>query len=238
LLNLSKKYIGAKETFEEKVKFKEQVYTFARGGIHNEIENKQYHSDDTFLLIDVDVTSYYVATILLNKLSPKHLNKAAFTKAYKWIYDNRVKLKPLAKKDNRIKGIVSGLKEAGVSVYGKSGDIDSWLYDLEMLLTTCISGELSILSLIESHELDGSKAIMANTDGATFIVKRSNLTNFYKICNDWCTVTNYQLEYFEFKSMWFLNVNNYIAIKQDGEIKRKGQFSIDFIKINLKELYL
>lgn len=102
----------------------------------------------------------------------------------------------------------------------------NWLYDPQARLNVCIAGEMSILMLIESQELSGNQCIMSNTDGATFYVKRSNIDKFYEICNNWCKLTNYNLEYFEFKSMWFLTVNDYLAVKMDGEVKAKGDFLI------------
>ena len=95
------------------------------------------------------------------------------------------------------------------------------------MLRTCITGELSILMLIEALELAGISCIMANTDGATFYLKRTKLEEFYNICNLWCKKTNYLLEYFEFKSLWFLGINSYLGLKTDGEVKRKGDFLID-----------
>lgn len=64
-------------------------------------------------------------------------------------------------------------------------------------------------------------------DGATFYVKRTEIDNFYKICNDWCKKTMYQLEYFEFEKLYFRDINNYIGKKTDGELKRKGIFLTD-----------
>lgn len=227
LEQMRKKQITPSEEFEQKVYIGNQIHTFALGGLHNEIDGKQYFSDEEYLLLDVDVTGYYVATIINNEYAPKHLNGKYFVGAYSWIYNERTKLKPLAKSDKKIKGIVAGYKEAGVSVYGKLGDRTNWMYDPQARLNVCIAGELSILMLIEDHELDGSKCIMSNTDGAMFIVKRKNLDNFYKICKDWCEKTKYALEFAPFKSIHFLNVNNYLGVKEDGEIKYKGIFCQD-----------
>lgn len=219
--------IKSGEEFKHIIQFGGQEYTFAKGGIHNTVKNKQYNSDDEWIIIDADVTSYYPATIINNDLCPLHLNKGAFRKAYTWIYNERVRLKPLAKADKKIKGIVGGYKEAAVSVYGKSGDPDNWMYDPQMMLTTCIAGEFSIMMLIEAQYLAGNQCIMANTDGASFYIKRSKLEEFHGICSEWCEKTQYKLEYFEFKSIWFSNVNSYIGVKTDGEVKKKNEFMTD-----------
>lgn len=227
LQRMKAKKIGATEEFEESVKLFNQVHTFALGGIHNVIENKQYHSDDEYIIIDADVTGYYPRTIINNRFSPAHLNKDAFINAYSWVVNERESLKPQAKKDRKIKGIVGGYKEAGNAAYGKMGDMTNWMYDPQARLNVCIAGEMSILMLIEDQELAGNQCIMSNTDGATFLVKRTEIDKFYEICNKWCELTKYALEFAEFKHMWFLTVNDYLAVKMDGEVKRKGDFLID-----------
>lgn len=161
--SIKNKVMKATEEFEAEVRFKDQVYTFALGGLHNVVKNKMYDSDDEYLIIDADVTAYYVKTIINNQYAPAHLDAKSFVKGYSWIYNERTRLKPFGKNDPRIKGIVSGYKEAGVSVYGKSGDNTNWLYDPQMRLNTCVAGELSIMMLIERQELAGTACIMANT---------------------------------------------------------------------------
>lgn len=212
------------EKFEEDVEFRKQHYTFALGGLHNVIENKKYDSNDEYIIIDADVTGYYPRTIINRKYAPAHLNKNAFLRAYTWVVNEREQLKPLAKTDKKIKGIVNGYKLAANSAYGKSGDMTNWLYDPQMMLNVCITGELSILMLIEAQELAGNKCIMANTDGATFYVKRTEVEKFYQIAKDWCELTNYSLEYFEFNKLYFLTVNDYVGVYTDGKIKMKGDF--------------
>jgi len=227
LQRMKAKKIGAAEEFEESVRVFNQIHTVGLGGIHNVIENKQYHSDDEYIIIDADVTGYYARTIINNKFSPAHLNKESFINAYKWGVEERERLKPESKKDKKIKGIVSGYKNMGNSVYGKTGDMSNWLYDPQCRLNICIAGEMSILMLIEDQELARNQCIMSNTDGATFLVKRTEIDKFYEICKKWCELTSYALEFAEFKDMWFLTVNDYLAVKMDGEVKRKGDFLID-----------
>lgn len=226
LKRMKDKQIGAYDEFEESVSIGKQIHTFALGGIHNKIQNKQYHSDDEYIIIDADVTGYYPRTIMNNQYSPAHLDKKSFINSFSWVVNERERLKPQAKTNKKIKGIVGGYKEASNAAYGKMGDPTNWLYDPQARLNVCLAGEMSILMLIERNEIAGNECIMSNTDGATFIVKRSEVDKFYEICKDWCKLTDYALEYFEFKSMWFSNVNSYLAIKMDGEVKAKGEFLI------------
>ena len=218
------------EDFVKSIEFYGQTYTFAKGGLHNVINSKVYESDENNDLIDVDVSGFYPATIINNSYYPAHLGKA-FLVGYSKVYFKRIELKPLAKTDKKIKGVVSGLKEAGNCPYGKSNEVTSWLYDKQVTLATCLTGELSLLMLIEDCELNGIKCIMANTDGASFIVPKEKRETFNKIKEDWRKNTSvnltYELEEVEFKKMIFSTVNDYLAIKTNGEVKLKGDFSID-----------
>ena len=219
------------EDFVVSIDFYNQTYTFARGGLHNIISSKVYESDENNDLIDVDVSGFYPASIINNSYYPAHLGKE-FLVGYSKVYFKRLELKPLAKKDKRIKGIVAGLKEAGNCPYGKSSEMTSWLYDKKMTLATCLTGELSLLMFIEDCELNGIKCIMANTDGATFIVPKVKRQLFNELKENWRDVTTisltYELEEVEFKKMIFSTVNDYIAIKTNGEVKAKGDFLTDF----------
>lgn len=241
LKETKKKDLKIDENFEESIKFYGQEYTFARGGLHNVINGKVYESTNEYDLVDVDAAGFYPAIIINNSYFPFHLGKE-FLVGYTKVYNRRIELKPLAKKDKRIKGIVAGLKEAGNCPYGKSSDMQSWLYDKQMTLATCITGEFSILMLIEDCELIGIKCIMANTDGATFIVPKDKYDDFIKIKKDWTEKTknklSYELEEVKYQKMIFSTVNDYLAIKQEGigeeRIKAKGDFMKDFLLHNNK----
>lgn len=221
LAEIKKTVLKQDEDYHKEFKFFNETFVLARGGLHSKSENKQYHADEEYMIADIDAGSYYVKIPIERGYYPEHLGRPFLTGNTK-IYDKRMQLKPLAKKDKRIKGIVLGLKNGGVAVYGKSADKDSWLFDKQFTSNVCISGELSLLMIIEQQELLGNKCIMANTDGATFIVKRSEFDKFKKVCTDWEAMTGYELEYTYFKSLWFSNVNNYLGVKEDGEIKKKG----------------
>lgn len=218
------------EDFVQTISLFGRKYTFAKGGIHSVTDNEIHEANEYDDLIDIDVSGYYPATIINNSYYPKHLGKE-FLVGYSKVYFKRLELKPLAKKDKKIKGIVAGLKEAGNCPYGKSSEMTSWLHDKQVTLATCLTGELSILMLIEKCELVGIKCIMANTDGATFIVPKMKRELFNEIKENWRKDTTkeltYELEEVEFKKMIFSTVNDYIAIKTDGEVKKKGDFLTD-----------
>lgn len=231
LRKIKKQNLKMSDDFRNEIEFYGQKYTFAKGGLHNTIKGKIYKSDDEYILKDVDVSGFYPASIINYSFYPYHLGKE-FLIGYTKVYKKRIKLKPLAKKDSRIKGIVAALKEAGNCPFGKSGDMTSWMFDKQMLLSTTLTGQLCILMLIEDCELNGIKCIMANTDGATFIIKRTEIEKFNKIREAWVEKTvntiNFELEEVDFKKIIFSTVNDYLAVKEDGSTKEKGDFLIDF----------
>ena len=215
------------DDFKESLEFYGNTYTFAKGGLHTENKPKVFEADDETKILDWDVSSYYPAIIINNGRYPQHLGKE-FLRGYKQMFDKRLELKPLAKKDKKIKGIVGALKLAVNSVYGKSSDMQNWIYDRQLTMFTTITGELSLLMLIEQYELNGIKVISANTDGVTIMVTNELLQKMHEINKWWMDLTTYELEKTDYQKIIFSTVNDYLAIKTDGEIKKKGDFLTDF----------
>jgi DNA polymerase elongation subunit (family B) len=198
-----------------------------KGGLHTENTPKVFEADEEYEIIDWDVSSYYPAIIINNGQFPAHLGKE-FLRGYKQMFDKRLELKPLAKKDRKIKGIVGALKLAVNSVYGKSSDMQSWIFDRQLTMFTTITGELSLMMLIEQYELNGIQVISANTDGVTIRIKKELIPLMHKLNDWWCNITQYELERTDYSKIIFSTVNDYLAIKTDGEIKKKGDFLTDF----------
>ena len=224
---ISKEKLTIKDEFKESVEFYDNIYTFAKGGLHTENKPKIFEADADHIIVDWDVSSYYPAIIINNGKYPHHLGPE-FLRGYKTMFDKRLELKPLAKKDKKIKGIVGALKLAVNSVYGKSSDMQSWIYDRQLTMFTTITGELSLLMLIEAYELAGIHIISANTDGVTILVKNASFDNMTAINKWWMELTSYELERTDYSKIIFSTVNDYLAIKTDGEIKKKGDFLTDF----------
>jgi hypothetical protein len=224
---ISKEKLTIKDEFKESVEFYDNIYTFAKGGLHTENKPKIFEADADRIIVDWDVSSYYPAIIINNGKYPHHLGPE-FLRGYKTMFDKRLELKPLAKKDKKIKGIVGALKLAVNSVYGKSSDMQSWIYDRQLTMFTTITGELSLLMLIEAYELAGIHVISANTDGVTILVKNASFDTMTAINKWWMELTSYELERTDYSKIIFSTVNDYLAIKTDGEIKKKGDFLTDF----------
>jgi len=227
LKTMKQRTMKMQDEFLESIHFYDNEYTFARGGLHTVNGPKIFEADDEYEIIDWDVSSYYPAIIINNGKFPAHLGKE-FLRGYKQMFDKRLELKPLAKKDRKIKGIVGALKLAVNSVYGKSSDMQSWIYDRQLTMFTTITGELSLMMLIEKYETNGIHVISANTDGVTIKIKKNLLPLMHEINKWWCDETAYELERTDYSKIIFSTVNDYLAIKTDGEIKKKGDFLTDF----------
>jgi hypothetical protein len=219
--------LGLMDDFKEEIHFHDNVYSFMKGGLHTENKPKIFEADEDHLIIDWDVSSYYPAIIINNGRYPAHLGKE-FLRGYKAMFEKRLELKPLAKKDKKIRGIVGALKLAVNSVYGKSSDMQSWIYDRQLTMFTTITGELSLMMLIEAYELQGLHVISANTDGVTIRIHKDDEQKMHDINKWWMDVTQYELERTDYSKIIFSTVNDYLAIKTDGEIKKKGDFLTDF----------
>lgn len=91
-------------------------------------------------------------------------------------------------------------------------------------MQTTINGQLSLCMLSERimEEIPNCKMIQINTDGLTVKINRKHLEYLFAICQRWETYTKLELESVFYKKMIIKDVNNYIALKEDGSIKRKG----------------
>jgi len=227
LKKMKKTVLGLQDDFKEHIDFHGNVYSFMKGGLHTENKPKVFEADEEYEIIDWDVSSYYPAIIINNGQFPAHLGKE-FLRGYKQMFEKRLELKPFAKKDKKIKGIVGALKLAVNSVYGKSSDMQSWIFDRQLTMFTTITGELSLMMLIEQYELNGIHVISANTDGVTIRIKKDLIPLMHSLNEAWSNLTQYELERTDYSKIIFSTVNDYLAIMTNGEIKKKGDFLTDF----------
>jgi hypothetical protein len=194
-------------------------YKFGIGGLHSQ-EKKQVIkvSDDEFL-IDVDVASFYPNIILGQNLYPKHLTKK-FIEVYDGVVQRRLEAKHKGDMttSNSLKIVINGS-------YGKFGSQYSFLFSPNLMIQTTITGQLSLLMLIEMFTLKGFKVVSANTDGVVVLGENKNIGVFRETYFDWELTTGYELEETPYKAIFSRDVNNYFALKQNGSYKGKGCFT-------------
>lgn len=206
------------------IKIAEGLYKFGIGGLHSNEKSTTHVTDSQYTLRDRDVVSYYPWIVLNQELYPTHLGRG-FLDIYRNIVMRRIAAKKAKQKD-----IAESLKITINGSFGKLGSMFSALYAPDLLIQVTITGQLSLLMLIEVMELNGIPVVSANTDGVTMKVP-NHLTPLYtEIIKWWEKVTNFETEETIYTLLGSRDVNNYIAIKQadaDGkiEVKTKGAFA-------------
>jgi hypothetical protein len=226
LKDLKKSKINQNDSFEKKVKINGRIYTLAKGGLHADHSNEIFKADDDYIIEDDDVSSYYPAIVVNNQLKPAHLSDKLL-KSYEHVYRERIRLKPLGKKDKKIQGIVEAYKLLLNSCFGKFGSMTSWLYDAQTMFSVTLTGELSLLMLIEMFEENGINVISANSDGVTTRFHKSKLELKNELVKQWQQLTNFEIETVRFKWFYYLGVNSYIACTDNNKYKFKNDFVSD-----------
>lgn len=224
-------YFKSKEITETKGSIKESViykgfkYDYGTGGIHGCINPGIYESDNNYVIIDADVASLYPSLAITNNFFIEHLGES-FVEVYQSIINMRLKAK---KEGNMV--LSDGFKLAANSVYGKSNDVDSFLYDPKFTMAITLNGQLLLTLLAESlvDNINDITVLQVNTDGITMMIpnNKQSIDSYYSICNEWQAKTKLQLEFVDYSKMIIGDVNNYIAVTTKGKIKNKGRYELD-----------
>ena len=189
-------------------------HVYGTGGIHGAIPN--YYGEGEFL--HVDVNSYYPSLMLRY---PKYCmsRTGASVKKFQEIKDNRIVFK--RQKDPR----ANALKIVLNSTYGAMKDIYNPLYDPRSANNVCVFGQLLLTDLIERLE-NHCDLIQSNTDG--LIVKlHGNEDEIRQICAEWESRTGMELGYDRLTKIIQKDVNNYLAVFENGKIEAKGSYVKD-----------
>ncbi|MFM9500750.1 hypothetical protein ACKI1Q_45200, partial [Streptomyces galilaeus] len=83
------------------------------------------------------------------------------------------------------------------------------LYSPELLIQTTITGQLSLLMIIERLESAGVNVVSANTDGINVVFKKTQLNQVENIIFQWELETGYNFEWTQYDSVFSRDVNSY-----------------------------
>jgi len=195
------------------------VYRPGVGGLHSSETCQSITPKSGEQLVDCDVTSYYPSIILGGNLYPEHLGKP-FIHAYRELYTQRVKAKQAGEKTK-----ADGFKIVLNGCFGKMGSPYSYLYAPDKLLSVTLTGQLCLLMLIEALELAGIEVVSANTDGVVSLIGKGCVRRYRGVLKRWEADTGFNLETTRYASLHSRDVNNYLAVKMDGDTKGKGVFA-------------
>lgn len=187
-------------------------HVFGWGGIHGAEKKNTVFGD----LLNVDVTAYYPAIQLQYKFGYRNMSKP---ENFELIHNENLRQKKLGNKKARLP-----FKIADNSISGQLKDKNSKLYDPLMNNAVCVNGQLMLLLLIEMVE-PYVKLIQSNTDG---ILMKLHKIDDYDLIDDvvweWEKLTGMKMEFDLFKKVFQKDVNNYILVAENGNIKTKGGY--------------
>lgn len=188
-------------------------HVFGWGGLHG--ARKKYHSKGYFILMDV--SSLYPSLMIKYNLLSRSCSRSG-VKKYEEIYHERLKLKSLGKKEEQ-----APLKLVLNSTYGAAKDKFNALLDPRNANLVCLFGQLFLLDLIEHLEND-SEIIQSNTDGILIKVDPKDFEKIDDIAYEWEKRTGLSLTFDQYKEVFQKDVNNYLLLDLDNEVKAKGAY--------------
>jgi len=195
------------------------VYRMGIGGLHSSEQNQVYLADDTYVLQDVDVASYYPTLILKTGIVPTAIGQQ-FVKIYTDVYERRLAAKKAGNKKD-----ADSLKTFLNGVFGKLLSKWSIFYDPTGGIQVTVTGQLALLMLIEMLESGGIGVVSANTDGIVIRCRKDMTWLRDQIVAWWCGLTGFETEAANYAWICSRDVNNYVAMKTDGTIKLKGAYA-------------
>lgn len=192
-------------------------HTLAWGGIHG--GRKQYHYKCTkdYLMIHVDVVSYYPRLMIFHNLLTRNAKKP---EKFRQIYERRIEFKHAGKKKEQapLKIVING-------TYGICKDAQNKAYDPRNANLVCVNGQLMLLDLIEHLQaVDSFELIQSNTDGLIIKIHKKDFDKVDDICYEWESRCNMELEFDYISEIWQKDVNNYVFKQFDGKVERKGAY--------------
>lgn len=194
----------------------ESNYQMGIGGLHSTEKKTAHFARDGFHLIDTDVESFYPMLMLLLDIFPHQHPR--MREVFWSIVQRR-----LAAKHSGDKSTSNSLKIVINGTYGKLGEKHSIIYRPDGIIQVCLNGQLSLLMLVERLELAGIRVVSGNTDGIVSKPHESQMVLFKAIVDQWMKDTSLKMEDTRYSMLLSRDVNNYIAIKQEGAVTWDGK---------------
>ena len=219
-------YHTTDKEFSKEIVFRGTKYRLACGGIHSQDPPRVLISDDKYIYLHHDYTSYYPSIMISYNIAPKHLNVKAFVNMLRYLKETRVKCKHGGDinviKDVPNKIAAEALKIVINSIYGKLGSDMFFLYDRLAQLKVTINGQLMTMTLVEELELNGIHVVSANTDGIVIKLPRDKFDVYKDITDRWNEFNKMGADYEEYKIIVSRDINNYFDIQTTDDIEYKG----------------
>lgn len=238
----------SKDSFVREVKLGKLVYTIATGGLHSQDTPRELRSkciandsstgkispvdkdwsnltDDSYIYVHFDISSFYPRIMVTRRVAPKHLDESVFVKLVEWVMNTRLSAKRSI--DPIIDGIpkellADALKIVINSIYGKLGFEYGDLLDKLAVLKVTINGQLMIMMVCEDLELNDIEVASANTDGIVVKLYKRDKAKFEAIVDAWKIATNLEADSEEYEMYINRDINNYFVREFNGKMLYKG----------------
>ena len=181
------------------------TFVFGLGGIHGSVDSEIIESDSEYVIVDLDVTSYYPNLAITNGFHPAHLGKE-FVAIYKHLFEQRKSYPKKSAESAMLKLALNG-------VYGDSNNQFSVFYDPLFTMSITLNGQLLLCMLAEAlMAVPGLTLVQVNTDGITVRAPRVSMGHVDTVCAWWMHMTGLNLEEAIYRKMFIRDCNNYIAV--------------------------
>ena len=204
----------------------------AKGGIHSMDKPRIIIPKEDETYWQIDIGSQYPNAIRKYKVEPRHLpgwNNLIVSKIDRRLNYKAEYQKTLNPKFNSMQEM--GKLALNGGSYGRLNTKGDWQeYPYGMLQVT-IGGQIELLLITEDLVLKGFNVVSLNTDGFDVVIKTKREKELREILDKWeILIGNDVLGKFEYtKFQWIaqMSVNDYLALKEDGTIKAKGDFEVN-----------
>lgn len=191
-------------------------HVFAWGGLHGAIP--KYYGTGYYL--HIDVSQYYPSLTVHHNYFSRATSEEG-KRRYDMMRKESIRLKAFPE----LKTKRNGYKLCNNKAYGCMKDKYNALYDPLQANNICVTGQLSLLLLIEMLE-PHCQLIQSNTDG--LIVKLHKLDDYElidDICWEWEQMTGVNLAFDPIiNKIWQKDVNNYLFTDEVGGVESKGAY--------------
>ena len=201
-------------------------YQLGVGGIHSVHDRKVCHVAGVDVICDIDAASFYPSIILECGFVPAGLGED-FVREYRKIYERRLEAKRSGDKTTG-----ETLKISLNGTFGKLASRYSVLYSPDLMLAVTLTGQFTLLMLIEWLELAGAVTLSANTDGIAIRYPAPLEATVQKVISRFSEVSRFVFEFTPYRVLALKDVNNYIAVKPDRSLKVKGIYAPLSLKKN------
>lgn len=202
------------------VRFREGTYQLGVGGIHSTHDRKVCHvAGAESVICDIDAASFYPSIILECGFVPSGLGNR-FVQEYRQIYERR-----LAAKRAGDKATDATLKISLNGTFGKLASRYSVLYAPDLMLAVTLTGQFTLLMLIEWLEYAGATTLSANTDGIAIRYSQDKEELVQRVVARFSEVSRFVFEFTPYRVLAMKDVNSYFAVKTDRSVKMKGIYA-------------